>query len=156
MWTDSPCGLAGHQCSEPMLEELQHTLKGSMSVFPCWNWDIGGDWGWWWCCVMVVVLNLDAMVGISLDSCAWKIPAHAWCFESIKLSINGGLMFFYWSLPFEIKFPFKSELFRVFSEVLMVVFVDTWRRPPVETPCTCRKLETLQLEDGCHKRKNSV
>ena len=36
---------------------------------------------------------------------------------------------FYWSLPFEIKFPLKSELFRVFSEVLMVVFVDTWRRP---------------------------
>ena len=25
--------MSGHQCSEPMLEELQHTLKGSMSFF---------------------------------------------------------------------------------------------------------------------------
>ena len=39
-------------------------------------------------------MNLDAMVGISLYSCAPKIRAHASCFESIKLSINGGLMLF--------------------------------------------------------------
>lgn len=78
-----------------MLEELQHTLKGRMSFFRVGTGilEVIGGWGWW-CCVMVVVLNLDAMFGISLYSCAPKIRAHASCFESIKLSINGRRMFF--------------------------------------------------------------
>lgn len=77
-------------------------FERSHVVFSCWNWDIGGDgdgdggavWTW-------------MPTSISLYSCAPKIRAHAWCFESIKLSINGGLIVFYWSLPFEIKFPLE-------------------------------------------------
>lgn len=88
---------AGHQCSEPMLEELQHTLKGSMSFFRVEL----GYWRWgWWCCVMVVALNLDLKKLRPESSGRCET-----CIKSIKLSINEGLMVFIDPSHLRSKFP---------------------------------------------------
>lgn len=140
--------LAGHQSSEPMLEELQHTLKGRMSFFRVGTGilEVMGMG-------MVVLCELGCQPASVFIVVPRKFGHMLGVLKASNFPSMEALLFFIDPSHLRSSFPWKSELFRVFSEVLMVVFVDTWRRPPVQT---FWRLETLQLEDGCHKRKNSV